>query len=255
MAPVLSRFPTILFVAVLLLIWEVTARREWISPLFFPAPTTILRTLLAYSASGKLNRDLTATLSRLLMGLMLGGGVGMLLGLLMGWSPRLRRLVDPLVAAMHPIPKISLLPLVLILFGLGESSKIVLIAVASFFPALINTMTGVQQIPPLYYEVAANYRASPFTVFRRIIVPGSLPMILAGWRIALNTALVITIAVELVTARQGLGAAIWLAWQTLRTEQFYATLLVIAVLGLGSNGLIYLLSARLIPWQSQDHVN
>ncbi|MCS7040697.1 MAG: ABC transporter permease [Anaerolineae bacterium] len=236
-----------------LLVWEMAATRRWISPLFFPAPTTILRTLLAYSASGKLVADLAATLGRLLMGLMLGGSMGMLLGLLMGGSPRLRRLVDPLVAAMHPIPKISLLPLVLIIFGLGESSRVVLVAVASFFPTVINTMTGVQQIPPIYYEVAANYQASPLTVFRRIIIPGSLPMILAGWRIALNTALVITIAVELITAREGLGAAIWLAWQTLRTEHFYAALLVIAVLGLGSNGLLHLLSAWLIPWQRQDH--
>ena len=108
------------------------------------------------------------------------------------------------MAAAHPIPKIAILPLVLIVFGIGETSKIVLIAVAAFFPMLINTMAGCD-IHPRHFEVAKNHGAGPL-VFRRVLWPGSLPLALAGARLALNTALVITVAVELLTARQGLGA-------------------------------------------------
>lgn len=248
----LDWLPAALFVVGLSLLWEVSVRMEWLSPLFFPAPSTTFRTLIDSVASGEMATDLRATLTRLLAGILVGGGIGMLTGLMMGWSQRMRTLIDPLVAATHPIPKISILPLVLIIFGIGESSKIVLVAIATFFPMLINTMTGVRGIPPVYFEVAANYKAPPLTVLRRIVIPGSLPMILAGARIALNTALVITIAVELLTAREGLGAAIWLAWETLRTEELYAALVVIAVLGIAFNSLLRFVSRRMAPWESEQ---
>lgn len=243
-----SRLPTALLALGLLLVWELSARMGWVSTLFFPAPTTILRTLGDTIRSGEMLVDIAATLTRLLAGILVGGGIGVATGLLMGWSRRMRILIDPLVAATHPIPKISLLPLVLIIFGIGEGSKIVLVAIASFFPMLINTMTGVRQIPAIYFEVATNYQARPLTIMRRIILPGSLPMILAGARIALNTALVITIAVELLTAREGLGAAIWLAWETLRTEELFAVLVVIAMMGILCNWGLHAAAKRLTPW-------
>ncbi len=243
--------PASLLVLAVLVVWEICVRLEWLGALFFPAPTTILQTLLDDVLSGELAVDLRATLARLVAGVLIGGSIGTATGLVMGWSQRMRRFMDPLVAAAHPIPKISLLPLVLIIFGIGESSKIVLVAVATFFPMLINTMTGVRQIPPLYFEVAASYKAGRWVLFRRVVIPGSLPMILAGARIALNTALVITIAVELLTAREGLGATIWLAWETLRTEELYAALVVIAALGIAFNSLLRFISQRLAPWEAE----
>ncbi|MCO6453573.1 MAG: ABC transporter permease subunit [Caldilineales bacterium] len=232
------------------LIWEAAARLGLVSSLFFPAPSVTLRTLGEYLISGELFTDLSLTLSRLLGGMLIGGGVGLALGLLMGWSRKLRTVADPLIAAIHPIPKIAILPLILIIFGIGEQSKIVLVAIACFFPMFINTMTGVRQISPIYYEVAANYEANRRMIFRRIIIPGSLPMILAGARLALNTALVITIAVELLTAREGLGATIWLAWETLRTEDLYAALAIVALLGIVFNWGLQVIARRMAPWQS-----
>ena len=180
---------------------------------------------------------------------MLGGIPGMVLGLLMGWSRRLRIVIDPLIAAAHPIPKIAILPLIMIVFGIGESSKVIVVAVAVFFPMLINTMAGVRHIHPIHFEVAQNYGAGLIKVFTRIVVPGSLPMVLTGARLALNIALLLTIAVELVAAQEGLGAMIWFAWQTMRTEELYASLIVIAALGIGFNLLLQSLTKHLIPWR------
>jgi NitT/TauT family transport system permease protein len=231
-----------------LLAWEVGARAGIISTLFFPAPTIIARSLMEMIASGELLVDLRSTVSRLCLGLGIGGGLGLLLGLLMGWSRRLRVVVDPFVAAVHPIPKITILPLIMIVLGIGESSKIALVAIATFFPMLINTMAGVKQIRPIHFEVADNYGASQRHIFTHVVLPGSLPLILTGARLALNTALVLTIAVELLTAQEGLGATIWLAWETLRTEELYAVLLVVALLGIGFNWGLQRSTRRLVPW-------
>jgi len=234
---------------VALAIWEWQVRIGGLSALFFPAPSTIARTLARLVTSGELETHLSATLSRLFLGFALGGLPGLILGLAMGWSRRLRAIIDPLIAAAHPVPKIAVLPLIMIIFGIGESSKIVVVAVAVFFPMLINTMAGVRQISPIYFEVAKNYGASLFKVLTRVVVPGSLPLVLTGTRLALNTALVLTIAVEVVAAQEGLGEMIWFAWQTLRTEELYATLIVIAALGISFNLILQRLTARLVPWQ------
>ncbi len=173
------------------------------------------------------------------------------MGLLMGWSGRVRAIAGPVVAATHPLPKLALLPLALIILGIGESSKVVLIALAAFFPMLINSMAGVRQIDELTWEVAHLYRARGWILFRRVIWPGSLPLVLTGLQLAVNAALLVTVSVELLSARTGLGATIWLAWQTLRTEELYAVLVVIGGLGLASNSLLESATRRLLPWKGE----
>jgi ABC-type nitrate/sulfonate/bicarbonate transport system permease component len=234
------------------LAWELGSRSGLISRLFFPAPSTILITLVQSIASGTLLIDLGYTLFRLTLGLAAGGILGLALGLAMGWSGTVRAVAAPVVAAFHPMPKLALLPLALVIFGIGEQSKIVMIGLTSFFPMLINSLAGVQQIDALTLEVARHYHARGWTLFRRVIWPASLPLVLVGVRLALNGALLMTVAVELVLARQGLGASIWLAWQTLRTEHLYAALLVIALLGLASNAAIERITAHLTPWRRCD---
>ena len=153
------------------------------------------------------------------------------------------------LAAAHPVPKIAILPLIMIIFGVGELSKRIVVAAAAFFPLLVNTMAAVRQIPPIYFEVAANYGATVTKVFTRVVIPGSLPLMLAGVRLALNVALLLTIAVELVAAQEGLGKMVWLAWETLRTENLYAGLAVISALGISFNFVLHRLASRLVPWQ------
>jgi len=238
----------LLLVLLVLIVWEVGVQFEFISALFFPKPSTIARTLVETISTGEMFTALKATFSRLFLGLLIGGGFGLILGLAMGWSKPLQVVVDPIIAALHPIPKISIFPLIMIVFGIGEASKVAIVAISTFFPMLINTMAGVKLISPIHFEVAENYGANRFYTFTHVVVPGSLPLIFVGARLSLNTALVLTIAIELLTAREGLGAMIWLAWETFRTEELYASLLVIAVLGFSFNRLIQYMQRRFLPW-------
>jgi ABC-type nitrate/sulfonate/bicarbonate transport system permease component len=237
-----------------LIAWEWSVRSGRLSALFFPAPSVVIMTIGRLLGSGELAVHTRATLLRVACGLVLGGVPGLLAGLAMGWWRPLREALDPLVAAVHPLPKIAILPLIMIIFGIGESSKIVAIAVGTFFPMLINAMAGVRQISPIHFEVAKNYGASPSKVLTRVVIPGSLPLVLVGARLALNVALLFTIAIELVSAPEGLGEMIWFAWQTLRTEELYASLAVIGALGIVFNLLLQLLGRRLVPWHAEREV-
>lgn len=236
--------------ATILIGWEVLFRMGVLSPLYFPSPATIGRSLAAMAADGTLARHGGATLLRMGIGLAAGGSTGFLLGVAMGRSERLRGAVDPVIAAFHPIPKIAILPLVMIFLGIGEAPKLTVIALAAFFPMLISTLAGVRQIQPIHFEVAANCGAGRLDVLRRVILPGSLPSVLGGLRIALNTALLVTIAVEIVSAEQGLGALIWLAWEVLRVERLYASLALIAALGIGSAAGVNLIARGMVPWRA-----
>lgn len=247
----LASMPLIL---VLLLLWEAITRIGLLSPVFFPPATVVAATLWRLFGSGDLAGHAGRTLSRMICAFSVGAGTALVLGLCMGWSRRLRRVFDPLVAAFHPVPKTALLPLFMILVGMGDGSKIAVAALAAFFPMLINAMAGVCQISPVHFEVAQNFGASPGKVFARVVLPGSLPMVMAGARVAFNSALVVTIAVELLTARRGLGAVIWQAWETMRTEELYAAITVSAVIGIGCSALLARLTDWLVPWQVRQEI-
>jgi ABC-type nitrate/sulfonate/bicarbonate transport system permease component len=232
----------------LLVSWESLSRLGMLPEVLFSSPTTVLVTLWESVRAGEMGRHLLATMARMIPGLLLGAIPGLLLGLAMGWSSALRRAVDPLLMAVHPIPKIAILPLLMIFLGIGEASRIAVASVAAFFPLLINTMAGVRQINPIYFEVAENYGASRLKLFTRVVLPGSLPMALSGLRLAANVTLLVTIAAEIVMANEGLGSLVWLAWETLRVELLYATLIVISLLGISISTGLHRLNRRLVPW-------
>jgi len=228
--------------------WELSSRMAWISPLFFPAPSRIFLKMINLSSTGELWVNLLATLKRLILGFLLGAIPGIILGLSMGWSRRLGKIIDPIIAALHPVPKIAVFPLILIIFGIGEFSRVIAIGLSAFFPALINSMSGVRQFNPIYFEVTRNFRASRWKTFWRVILPGSLPSVLSGIRIALNLSMVIAVTVELINAKTGLGVMIFFAWQVLRIENLYAALFTTAILGIIINSGLHLISARIAPW-------
>ncbi|HUO84081.1 MAG TPA: ABC transporter permease [Thermoanaerobaculia bacterium] len=230
--------------------WEAAARLDLISKLFFPAPTIVAKTLVDGLASGRLVTDLVATATRLGFGLLLGCIPAILLGYVIGWSKRMALIIDPLIAAIHPIPKIAVLPLLMILLGIGEASKLAAVAFSCFFPMVITVAAGVRQVSASMFDVVRSYGGSRIQIVRHVILPGSLPFLLAGLRIAVNVGLVVTIAVELAASRTGLGALIWLSWETLRVVDLYAGLVLIAAVGIGSASLIQWLTRRLVPWQS-----
>ncbi|CAA9258925.1 MAG: ABC transporter, permease protein (cluster 10, nitrate/sulfonate/bicarbonate) [uncultured Chloroflexia bacterium] len=236
-------------IVALLMTWEWGARSGYITALFFPAPSAIATTLGKMLDDGALTMHLGASLRRVLLGILFGGVPGLLLGLMIGWSRRLHRVIDPLIAATHPIPKIAILPLIMVVFGVGETPKVIIAATSAFFPMVVSTATGARQINRIYFEVARNYGASPLKVLARVVLPGSLPFMLSGLLLALNITLLLTIAVEMVSGYSGLGSMIWFAWETMRVEEIYASLTVITLLGIGFNLMLQRLSRLLVPWQ------
>lgn len=229
--------------------WELLARAGLVSTLFFPAPSRIATTLVGLATSGELAEHLSVSLLRVLLGFLIGGSAGLAVGWLTGWFPALRHAIDPLVAALHPLPKVALLPLALVVFGLGERANVAVVAAAAFFPMMISTMAGVREIPGIYFEVARSFGAAKGTVFRRIVVPGSLPATLTGVRLAANVALLVSVAVELVSTDAGLGNRIWFAWQTFRIEDLWAYLVVISLLGVTLMTGVRLIDRLVIPWR------
>jgi ABC-type nitrate/sulfonate/bicarbonate transport system permease component len=235
----------------LLCLWELAAHFRLVDARFFPPPSAIVHQFTALIASGELGTNIMASLKRLALGMLLGGVPALFLGLAMGVSRPLRAAIDPLISATYPIPKSAILPLVLLIFGLGEMSKVVMVALGAFYPIIINTVVGVANIDKIYLDVGQNYRASRWQVFRTIALPGALPSIMAGVKLAVGMGLILIAISEMVAANDGIGYMIWNAWQVLTVDTMYVGLLVIAVLGFLFSVLLDEIEHRLIPWKGR----
>lgn len=248
-APRHAVWRTASIVVTLVVCWQLAVQLRLLDPLLFPAPSAVVRALRDLGASGLLPLHLAATASRLLTGLLLGGGVGLLAGVVLGAHLPTRRVAEPFVAGLHPVPKIAIFPLLIAVLGIGEPSAIAVIALATFFPMVINTMAGVCAILPEHRQVARNYGATRAMTVRRVLMPAAVPFVLAGLRIAMNVAFQTAVSVEIVSAKTGLGALLWLSWQTFRMPDLYAALAVIVLGGLGMSAALGRIQRSVAPWQ------
>jgi len=233
----------------LLLVWEAAARFGFIDTRFFPAPSSILALLVAMTRSGELVTHTLASLDRLFWGAVIGGIPALVLGVVMGLNRATRAIFDPLIAATYPIPKSSILPLALLIFGLGEPSKIFMVAIGVFFPVAINATTGVLEINKIYLDVGRNYRASRWNIFWTIALPGALPVIMTGFKLGIGIGLILIAVAEMIGAKSGLGYLIWSAWETFAVEQMYVGLFTIALIGFALTVLLNELERVIIPWK------
>jgi NitT/TauT family transport system permease protein len=236
----------------LLLLWEVAVRAGVVDARFFPPPSRILVTLVALVESGVLWANTWASLQRLFWGSLIGGVPALLLGVVMGIYRPIRAALEPLVAATYPVPKSAILPLILLIFGLGEASKIAMVAIGVFYPVLINAVAGVLQINRMYLDVGKNFGAGRWRVLSTIALPGALPLIMTGVKLGVGMGLILISIAEMIGAKSGLGYMIWNAWEILSVETMYVGLLVIAVLGYGFTLLLNELERWVIPWKA-DH--
>lgn len=236
-------------IPVLIIIWQLASTFGWINPIFFPAPSTVFMTAVDLSQTGELPKHLAFTLFRMSIGFFIGTLSGLILGMSMGWAKPLRVVLDPIISIVYPLPKITLLPLIMLIIGIGEQTVILIIALSAFFPVLINTMAGVMNINPIYFDVARNYGAHKTQIFTKVILPGSLSYSLAGIRLALGMSLLMVVIVELAMANKGLGALLWLSWSTFRIDRIYVAIAIIAALSLIFGPLLGMLYRRLIPWK------
>lgn len=236
---------------VLLFGWEALVRSGVRTGLFLPAPSLILTAVWGMITDGTLATHLSYTAVRILAGLFVGASAGVLLGLAMGMSTRLRRLGDPIVAALHPIPRLAFFPLLIVVLGVGESSKLAAVSIGAFFPMLLNTVAGVRGMNPVHLELARNFGATRWQMFHRVLLPGSMPLMLTGLRLSSNVAFHGTIGVEMVGSQTGVGSLLWLSWQTFRIDQMYAILVVIATIGIGLATVIRWVTERAAPWLAE----
>lgn len=234
---------------VLLLAWEIAARTDTIDARLFPPPTLILARAGEMIADGTLLEHLGATVMRLAIGMSIGAVLGIIVGLAMGTSRALNAALGPMFSALYALPKIAILPLLLLIFGLTETPRILAVAISVFFVMQINTVAGVRQIDPKIHEAARAYGATGLRRFRLVILPGALPFIFSGLRIATGTAVIVITAVEFVASNTGLGYLIWNSWQLFQPQQMYVGLVTVAVLGAVLTGLFALLERLALPWR------
>ena len=192
----------------LLAIWELVCLSGVVSSLFLPAPSAIINALLEMIADGEIGVSLAASLYRILAGFFVGSLIGLAVGLVTGTSALMDKIGTPIVNAIYPIPKIALLPLFILWLGIGELSKVTIIALGVFFPVAMNTYSGVKNVDTLLLKVAASFNASWWMTMKSVVLPNALPMIFAGLRLAAGTSLLLLVAAEMIAAQVGIGALI-----------------------------------------------
>ena len=235
-------------IAFLLAVWEIICSTGLISSLFLPAPSAILTALGKLITSGEISRSLTASLYRILLGFALGSIIGLLVGLVTGTSALMDRIGTPIVNALYPIPKIALLPLFILWLGIGELSKVTIIALGVFFPVAMNTYSGVKNVDTLLIKVAVSFNASWWLTMKSVVLPSALPVIFAGLRLAL----LLLVAAEMIAAQEGIGALILHYGDLMITDRLMAGVIVLSLLGLIFNLGLQWLEHKIVPWKTQS---
>ena len=232
-----------------IVLWQIAASLGWVSTQFASSPAAIITELQNLIASGELWGHLAASLQRLAI----GWGIGTITGLVMGFALGLFTLARSpglaLVSALFPIPKIALVPLFIIWFGIGEGSKIVTLAFGVFFPTVINTLAGVDSVPRGLIRMAQSFGVKPWSIITKIVLPGALPAILSGFRITTATAVVLLVAAEMIGAERGIGAFVLQAGNLYDTDALLAGIVVLSAIGLVISFVLGRLERVLLRWR------
>ena len=230
-------------------LWEVLARSGLIDARFWPPPSSLASAAAELVADGTLATNVRISLVRILVGFLIGAIPAVVLGLIMGlWWPA-RALLLPTASALYAIPKIALLPLVLLVFGTGEAGKYAIVAISIFFLVVLSTVAGVLAIDRAYMDVARNFGAGPLARFLTVALPGALPSIFTGLRLGLGFSLVVIVGTEFIAAESGIGKFIYESYYRLAIRDMFVGLIVTGVLGWLLTTAVDLLERRLVPWR------
>ena len=249
-APTPRRWVGFAVFAVLIAIAEWGTRSGWISALTLPRPSDVLVAFRDLHVSGLLYEHLSISLSRLAVGAALGVSVGIGTGVLIGLFSYIRAGLVPLVAAIFPIPKIALLPLFVIWFGIDEGSKYALIALGTFTPMVVATYGAVDNVDRTLIRMAQSFGLSWLSIVRKIVLPGAMPGILSGLRISLAIAIILLVAAEMLGAEYGIGAYVLEAGSLYDLDRLFAGVVVLSVLGVLVSATISLLERHLLGWRT-----
>ncbi|MES0880522.1 ABC transporter permease [Roseibium sp. SCP14] len=249
-APKAHRWVGVAVFVVLIALVQWGTEAGWISPLTLPKPTDVLATLGRLWESGLLFKHLEPSLRRLVVGAAIGASAGIAAGVLIGLFSYIRAGMVPLVAAIFPIPKIALLPLFVIWFGIDEGSKYALIAFGTFTPTVVATYGAVDNVDRSLIRMGQSFGLSWLSIVRKIVLPGAMPGILSGLRISLAIAIILLVAAEMLGAEYGIGAYILEAGALYDLERLFAGVVILSLLGVIVSASIGLIERRLLGWRT-----
>jgi sulfonate transport system permease protein len=239
----------------ILVIWQFSSSLGWIPTRILPAPLTVVQAAVRMAESGQLLQDISISTARALSGLAVGGSIGFLLGMVNGLFRLSEKLLDTTIQMIRTIPNLSLLPLVILWFGIGDSARLFLIALGVFFPIYINTFHGIRNVDPDLIEMGQVYGLTRWQLFRQVIFPGALPSILVGVRLSLGIMWLTLIVAETIAANSGVGFMAATAREFIRTDVLIFVVVLYAFLGKLSDVITRLLERRLLRWQKQYQVS
>ena len=247
--PVSRKWVSWVFFAVLLLVWELASRVGLIDSLFLPAPSQIWKALEEMTLSGELAKHLGASLVRIGAGWLIGTAAGVVLGGLIGLSWLGRSAGLPFISALFPVPKIALLPLLILWFGIGEASKVATIALGVFFPMAVSTYAGIDNVQRNLIRMAESFNMPFPNILLNVVMPAMLPALLSGFRISASIALILVVSAEMIGANTGIGALLLTSGNLMQTDQLMAGIVAIAILGLLIGAFISWLEQVLLGWR------
>jgi ABC-type nitrate/sulfonate/bicarbonate transport system permease component len=248
-APRAGRTSGWIALALVIGLWQLAGSLALVNPLFLPPPSAITRAIWQLAISGALWHHLSVSILRIGSGWILGTIAGVIVGFAIGLSSLARGVGITFISALFPIPKIALLPLLILWLGIGEEPKIATIALGVFFSTAISVYSGVDNVPRNLIRMAQSFNVPFHAIVRRVIWPGALPSILAGFRITASVALLLVVSAEMIGAEYGIGAFVLQAGNLMQTDQLLAGVVILSVFGLAVGKLINLLETRLLHWR------
>ncbi|GGE03359.1 ABC transporter permease [Aureimonas endophytica] len=234
------------------LLWEAAPRLGWINALFFPPLSRVLSALWDMIASGTMAEHIGISLQRAALGFLLAIVVAVPLGLIMGRYTLFERMSDFLVQTLRNTSQFALMPVFILVLGIGEASKIAITFYAAVFFLLVNTIVGVKSVDPLLLKAARSMGTSDWDLFKKVILPSAVPSIVAGARLGVKTSLFSVIAAEMLAAQSGIGFLIQHSSLMLETDRMYAGILTLTITGLVLNYLLVALEARATRWKISE---
>ena len=233
----------------LVVLWELAFAMGWVNPVLLPGPIEVARAFWNLIASGELARHLSASLYRIGIGWILGATAGIALGVAIGLSTVARSIGIPGISALFPIPKIAIMPILILWLGIGETSKVATIALGVFFPVAVATFGAIDNVPRNLVRMAQSFNVPFAHIVWKVLLPGALPGILSGFRISASIALLLLVAAEMIGADRGIGAFLIQAGNLMQTDQLLAGVTVLSILGLLIGTLLSWSERGLLAWR------
>nr|WP_294527648.1 ABC transporter permease [uncultured Rhodopila sp.] len=238
-----------LFPLALLALWSVSARLGWLPPQILPAPSEVGSALWDLAVTGELASNTGISLLRVVEGFAAGSALGLLLGIAMGLSRTTEDYVKPLFTAFAQVPTLGWIPFLMLLVGIGEPLKVLVIAKAAFVPVALNTFAGIRAVPPIYAEVGALFRFSRWQLLQKVVLPAAVPPIFTGLRYGLTHAWNALVAVELLASAEGLGYLLVWGRQMFWLDTMMGAMIVIGIVGFALDRIMAAAEQRLQRWR------